>query len=341
MAITVKSMTLFSPASRVVLGICLLTACQPQTQGADPQNGNTNGQTSGSQNTVINAMDAMDSMDASAPSYAQNTATDGGRRRPPPLSYAAALALTTDGAVPQARVFSTNRPLSYDRALTAEDLQGRSLRDLAIMRNMAYARRGHRFRRPWLSEYFQTYDWYHPTRTVPDSDLSPLELANARAVADYDQHLTQAILTQMKDALLDRDRRRELFEGDNVEAVLLSTRLGTHLTLASYTLPTDTSPLDDPSRLDELIPREELLQMSQRDLWLLRNMIYARRGRPFRSISLTQAFDGADWYHPDQHYNDSALRRVDRQNIRLIQSIEAEIGGPTSARDEDAAFQGA
>ncbi len=233
------------------------------------------------------------------------------------------------------------RELSFDRAITAADLQGRSLRELAIMRNMPYARHGHRFRRPWLSAHFATYEWYHPTHTVADSELTAVELANARTVAQYDLTLTNEALLQMKATLLDRDQRQMLVNGDDVEAVLLSTRLGTHIELQHYWGTPDSSPLDNVERLEQLIPREELLQMSQRDLWLLRNMIYGYRGRPFRSVSLRNQFEGADWYHPNDHYNDSALRRIDRQNIRLIQSVEAEIGGPTNARDEDQMFQGA
>ncbi len=307
--------------SFVLLSLLCLTACQSRTQNIDPLNNNGVG-TGGSQ-TLITHSDPMD-----AGPQATNLSAD-----------AAMLNALSDAGTAAENV--AQRPLSYDRLITSEDLAGRSLRELAIMRNMGYARHGHRFRRPWLSAYFQTMDWYHPSATVPDNWLTATELANSRAVAAYDQAINHAALLQMKDALLQRDQRNDLVDGDNVEAILLSTRLGEHITLAHYNATSDSSPLDDPERLEQLIPRDELLQMSSRDLWVLRNSIMARRGRPFRSIALRQAFEGADWYRPDDHYNDAALRRVDRQNIRLIQSVEAEIGGPTNAQEEDMMFQGA
>ena len=41
-----------------------------------------------------------------------------------------------------------NRQLYYERALTDEDLAGRTLRELSLMRNWIYARAGNPFRAP-------------------------------------------------------------------------------------------------------------------------------------------------------------------------------------------------
>lgn len=142
------------------------------------------------------------------------------------------------------------------------------------------------------------------------------------------------MLEQLATNLHDRETHDRLREGDQVEAVLLSQRLGRTIALARRDSDLDSTPLDNPDQLETVLERRTLLAMSPRDLWILRNMIYARRGRPFRSSILLEYFEGSRWYHPDDAYNDARLRRVDRQNLRMIQSVEAEVGGPTNAQSE-------
>jgi hypothetical protein len=152
-------------------------------------------------------------------------------------------------------------------------------------------------------------------------------------VGRFDTALSREALEALATALRLRDERNSLQDGDEVEAVLLSQRLGRNIAITRATN-RDSTPLDDPEQLESVLERQKLLQMSPRDLWILRNMIYARRGRPFRSSILIEYFEGTAWYHPDNAYNDARLRRVDRQNLRLIQSVEAELGGPTNAQSE-------
>ncbi|HEX2570083.1 MAG TPA: YARHG domain-containing protein [Polyangia bacterium] len=85
--------------------------------------------------------------------------------------------------------------------------------------------------------------------------------------------------------------------------------------------------------LDRLLKPEELRQLSLRDLRLLRNTIYARRGRPFKSQILQEHFSGLSWYKLDPGYTDKLLTATDQRNISLIRSVENEFGGPLS--DED------
>jgi hypothetical protein len=97
--------------------------------------------------------------------------------------------------------------------------------------------------------------------------------------------------------------------------------------------------LDDESRgkseatLDRLLKVEELRQLSLRDLRLLRNTIYAKRGRPFKSEILRDHFSGMEWYKSRDDYSDKLLSQTDVRNIQLIKSVENEFGGPLS--DED------
>jgi hypothetical protein len=97
--------------------------------------------------------------------------------------------------------------------------------------------------------------------------------------------------------------------------------------------------LDDENRgkseqgLDRILKVDELRQLSLRDLRLLRNTIYARHGRPFKSEILRDHFGGMSWYKIDSAYSDKLLSANDTRNITLIKSVENEFGGPLS--DED------
>ena len=85
--------------------------------------------------------------------------------------------------------------------------------------------------------------------------------------------------------------------------------------------------------LDRLLSLSELRQLSLRDLRLLRNTIYARRGRPFKSPVIRDHFMGMDWYKVRPDYSDKLLTANDSRNIGLIKTVENEQGGPLT--DED------
>ena len=114
---------------------------------------------------------------------------------------------------------------------------------------------------------------------------------------------------------------------EQIEAVLLSRAVGRKLEQFEA-LDFERTPFDAPELLDELVPIEQLKQMSRRDLRLLRNMVYARRGRPFRSPLLRAYFENLAWYKADPAYTDARLKTADRRNIKLIKSAEIEAGGP-------------
>jgi len=119
---------------------------------------------------------------------------------------------------------------------------------------------------------------------------------------------------------------------ERIEAGLLSRALGLP---EPFPPEGDTTPLDDPKLLEEPITVKQLADLSPRDLRILRNMVYARCGRPFRSRVLQEYFGRLEWYRPDPAYTDARLTRLDHQNIRVIQGVEAELGGPIT-EDEHA-----
>jgi hypothetical protein len=85
--------------------------------------------------------------------------------------------------------------------------------------------------------------------------------------------------------------------------------------------------------LDQLLKIEELRQLSVRDLRILRNNIYAHRGRPFKSKFLQEHFSNLDWYKIDPSYTDKKLTKTDERNIKLIKTVENEFGGPVDDQE--------
>jgi hypothetical protein len=211
------------------------------------------------------------------------------------------------------------RPLYYTRAITKDDLDGRTLRELSLMRNTIYARAGNKFRKQWLNDYFSALPWYHPLDKMDESKLTALDKKNAEIIADYDAALPASELRAMQQEFLNPQTPE-----DKIDLRLVSMRLGKWAGSPDQ----DRTPLEDPTLLDKQITVDSLKDFSRRDLRLLRNLIYARRGRPFNSELLRAYFSAVEWYQPDPHYIDARLTAVDKRNINVILSLENSLGGP-------------
>ena len=85
--------------------------------------------------------------------------------------------------------------------------------------------------------------------------------------------------------------------------------------------------------LDTVLSVQELRNLSLRDLRFLRNTIYARRGRPFKSTLLQEYFNRMPWYKLDPEYTDARLTQTDLRNVKLIRAVEDEFGG--ALKDSD------
>jgi hypothetical protein len=118
----------------------------------------------------------------------------------------------------------------------------------------------------------------------------------------------------------------QISDADRIELGLIARAMG------SFALDERSRGKSEES-LDRTLALPELRQLSLRDLRLLRNTIYARRGRTFKSEVLRDHFAGMKWYKPRSEYSDKLLSQNDVRNIALIKSVENEFGGPLS--DED------
>ncbi len=88
------------------------------------------------------------------------------------------------------------------------------------------------------------------------------------------------------------------------------------------------SPDDARSRAEAKILAGERLSasdiegLSQVELRLLRNTVYARHGRVFAKPEVRRYFSSRSWYTPRPDYSDSDLTAADQANIRLILDAE-------------------
>lgn len=218
------------------------------------------------------------------------------------------------------------RPLYYERKIEPADLEGRTLRELSIMRNTIFARQGRAFRVQWLNDYFNDQDWYEAGNYDPKK-MSDVDKANVITIATYENEVPPAELKKRRDALSKANPKQSDWTLEElVEMRLISKALGD--ASGPDWFEAKLTPLEDPHLLDLLLDVKQLRDMSRRDLRILRNMIFARRGRPFKSEILQEYFGRMDWYEPDPKYTDDRLTDIDRKNIKVVLSVENELGGP-------------
>jgi hypothetical protein len=221
------------------------------------------------------------------------------------------------------------------------ELQHKSLRELAILRNTIYARYGwDGFRKQWLRDYFHAQKWFKPNASFSYKLISKADRYNAHVIGSKEASFDEEELTQRQDAIYARHGKQaldtDLTPDERIEIGLISRALGAFA-------------LDDGKRakaeqsLDKLLDVAELRQLSLRDLRLLRNNVYARRGRPFKSAVIREHFMGMSWYKENPAYTDKLLSATDVRNVRLIRSVEEELGGALGDEDWliEPAFDGA
>jgi hypothetical protein len=272
---------------------------------------------------------------------------------------------------------------------TATLLDGKTLRELSIMRNTIYARYGwDGFRKQWLRDYFHAQKWFKPNPAFSYKLISKADRYNAHVIGSMEASFTETQLRHREAEIQARhgkvwndktqwvwksgkkthacDKPRgfdndgaendaeeeegtplswdctfarepwykpnphfseaDLTPDERIELGLIDRQLGVFSTDEGGRAKAEQS-------LDQLLELGALRKLSLRDLRLLRNTVYARRGRPFKSPVIRQHFRGMRWYKEDPAYSDKLLTETDRRNVRLIRSVEDELGG--ALRDED------
>src|SRR4051812_33853903 len=79
-------------------------------------------------------------------------------------------------------------PTYFTRRITSKDLEGKSLRELTILRNTVYARWGwDGYRKDWLRAYIHAQPWFKPNPKFHYKLLSDLDKANVHIIATREQ----------------------------------------------------------------------------------------------------------------------------------------------------------
>lgn len=76
---------------------------------------------------------------------------------------------------------------------------------------------------------------------------------------------------------------------------------------------------------NKLITEQMLHGLSLHELRLLRNEIYARRGRSFQTMWLQQYFGSQMWYDPKEDFKDESISGTDKTNIETIVAYETKL----------------
>jgi hypothetical protein len=170
------------------------------------------------------------------------------------------------------------------RYLTRAELQRLSADRLHIARNEIFARRGRYFKDDALRAYFEQFPWYRPHAW--DVPLTPVEHANVGLMA-------------------------------SIEVPAAASR-GITAPVPAQTNTDDSFALADPSR--RYLTPEELQGLSADQLVIIRNEIFARRGRYFKDDALRAYFSQFPWYQP--YAWDVPLSPIEQANVKLVQSFE-------------------
>jgi hypothetical protein len=181
------------------------------------------------------------------------------------------------------------------RYLSRAELETLSADQLHIARNEIFARRGRFFKDDALRAYFLQFAWYRPHASeVP---LSPVEYANVGLIQSVEE--------------------ANLGSAQSSEARVAASR-GIAGPLPAQTQAENGNPFADPGR--RYLTPEELQGLSADQLAIVRNQIFARRGRYFKDDWLRAYFSQFPWYQP--YAWEVPLSPLEQANVKLVQSVE-------------------
>ena len=83
---------------------------------------------------------------------------------------------------------------------------------------------------------------------------------------------------------------------------------------------------------NKVITEAMLRGLSLHELRLLRNEIYARHGRVFKTLWLQQYFGGQAWYDPNDEFKDEELTGADKTNVETIVAYENKLHDQLSTK---------
>jgi hypothetical protein len=102
---------------------------------------------------------------------------------------------------------------------------------------------------------------------------------------------------------------------------------------AEHSEPVDLRVPEAPAAGDEILPESDdrpltntdLEYMSNWELTLARNEIYARHGRPFTNPQIREYFEGKAWYSPNPNFSNAWLSALETRNADFILKFQERV----------------
>lgn len=185
---------------------------------------------------------------------------------------------------------------SDSRYLNANDLQHLNKVQLTLARNEIFARRGYVFTDVQLQEYFYCKQWYRPSDTFNQSNMSDWEVSNIELIQVYEKILDGGYTPS---------------SGNSYTPY--------YSYYNEYILPEGSS-----RELNEY----DLYGYSLEELCIARNQIIARHGYTFKDDELMEYFLLCSWYTPSTApgRNDLvSLSSVEAKNMNFIADYEKKL----------------
>lgn len=157
------------------------------------------------------------------------------------------------------------------------------------------------------------------------SDDQPADWArddNAEVIAEYESSLTTEQLTVMRDAVRERMKGLRTMDANlfiELKLIWVARWLGWRRRRASEPQPA-REPEAPRGAAQADRPRRSLAAIK-----LLRNTIFARKGRPFETPLVKGHFKTVVWYVANPKYTDKLLNNINKKNVKLIQSLEKQL----------------
>lgn len=96
------------------------------------------------------------------------------------------------------------------------------------------------------------------------------------------------------------------------------------LAIAVPALCAEPAPIKPPAPPAVLLAESDLSGKTLQELWLMRNEIFARHGRPFKTYELYAYFKGKG-YKLKKDYSEASLTPIERKNVALLERLEKEL----------------
>lgn len=210
---------------------------------------------------------------------------------------------------------------------------------------------------PWLQKYFEERYWYranagYSQTVLNDTERKNLEKLNAKRNEDRNVAVAVGDMDKFQNVALTEDLLKNLSMNDlrmirNEFWARRGRRFSTPGFRQAFEWRDWYKPAKDQSKVKlnaieeqnvKLIEREEAKLREKistapitnemveglfvEDLRVLRNEIYAKRGRVFKDPNLQKYFAAQPWYQPNPDFKDDSLTEMESKNLAVIKEVE-------------------